>query len=226
MNLVLHYGDLVMIPKILHYIWLGGNKPDLISKCVSSMHTCLKDYQIIEWNENNIDTNEFNSTLKAFYKKCYDNKKYAFCVAVARLYILKKYGGVFVDADVEFIKNIPDNILEMPFVSVDRINKWIEPNCIWGCCKEDRLVNSLIRWFSNTLNISCDSYGKRWDFSMLMARFFLALGCDITGKYTTKFFDYMVYSDKYFCPKIEGQDDIKITDKTISIHHFCGTWRR
>jgi mannosyltransferase OCH1-like enzyme len=215
-----------MIPKILHYVWLGNNKSDLINTCISSMKKHLKDYRIIEWNENNINIDEFDDTLKKYYVHYYKIKKYAFCAAIARLHILKKYGGVFVDADVEFIKDIPKEMLNTPFVSVDRANKWIEPNCVWGCYKEDRLVNSLIRWLSNSMKTCGDYYGKKWDFSMLMAEFFIMLGCDISSKCNTKFFDYTVYSDKYFCPKIEGQDDIKITDDTISIHHFCGTWRK
>ena len=43
-----------MIPKIIHYVWVGGNpKPKNIQRCMKTWRKHLKDYKIIEWNENN-----------------------------------------------------------------------------------------------------------------------------------------------------------------------------
>lgn len=40
------------IPKIIHYCWfLGGNKPELLKKCINSWQKYMPDYQIKEWNE-------------------------------------------------------------------------------------------------------------------------------------------------------------------------------
>ena len=48
-----------MIPKIIHYVWVGGNpKPKNIQKCMKTWSKHLKDYQIIEWNESNFDIHE------------------------------------------------------------------------------------------------------------------------------------------------------------------------
>ena len=48
-----------MIPKKIHYIWLGNNKKDRVSKiCINSWKANLKGYEIIEWNESNLPINE------------------------------------------------------------------------------------------------------------------------------------------------------------------------
>ena len=45
-----------MIPKIIHYVWVGGNpKSKDIKRCMKTWKKHLKDYEIIEWNEENFD---------------------------------------------------------------------------------------------------------------------------------------------------------------------------
>ena len=45
-----------MIPKKIHYVWVGGKKkPRDIKRCIKSWEKKLKDYEIIEWNEKNYD---------------------------------------------------------------------------------------------------------------------------------------------------------------------------
>ena len=42
------------IPKIIHYVWMGGKeKPPKIKKCIKTWKKHLKDYEFIEWNEKN-----------------------------------------------------------------------------------------------------------------------------------------------------------------------------
>ena len=46
------------IPKKIHYVWVGGKeKPKDIQRCMKTWKKFLKDYEIIEWNENNFDIN-------------------------------------------------------------------------------------------------------------------------------------------------------------------------
>ena len=48
-----------MIPKKIHYIWVGNNpKSSLIEECIATWKNKLPDYEIIEWNENNFNVHE------------------------------------------------------------------------------------------------------------------------------------------------------------------------
>ena len=61
-----------MIPKKLHYIWLGKNsKPNLMDICINSWREKLPDYEIIEWNEDNLNFYE-EIERNSFLKECYN----------------------------------------------------------------------------------------------------------------------------------------------------------
>ena len=55
----------------------------------------------MEWNEHNYDISSNRYTREA-----YESKKWAFVTDYMRLDILDRFGGVYMDSDVEVIKNI------------------------------------------------------------------------------------------------------------------------
>lgn len=90
-----------MIPKIVHYCWFGGKeKPKSVIRFIEEWKKILVGYTFIEWNEENfpIDYNHYT-------KEAYDMKKYAFVSDVARVYALSKYGGIYLDTDIEIKKD-------------------------------------------------------------------------------------------------------------------------
>lgn len=93
-----------MIPKKIHYCWFGrGKKPKLAEKCIASWKKFCPDYELIEWNEDNYDV-----YTNAYTKYCYENKKWAFLSDYVRLDIIRQYGGIYFDTDVEVIKSFDD----------------------------------------------------------------------------------------------------------------------
>lgn len=91
-----------MIPKIIHYCWFGGNPlPEKEQKCIASWRTYCPDYEIIEWNENNFDINQ-----NMYIKQAADEKRWAFVSDFARLDIIYRLGGIYLDTDVEIIRNL------------------------------------------------------------------------------------------------------------------------
>lgn len=95
-----------MIPKKIHYCWFGGQeKPKLAQKCIASWHKFCRDYEIIEWNEDNFDIQKY-----PYAQYCFEQKKWAFLSDFARLVVVAEQGGLYFDTDVELIKN-PDGLL-------------------------------------------------------------------------------------------------------------------
>ena len=215
-----------MIPKILHYIWLGGKKPKVVEHCIKSFYKYLPDYKIIEWNESNIDTSNYHTLLKTLYKQFYDNKQYAYCSDIARLYLLKEYGGIYVDTDVEFIKHIPDTFLETPFTSKMAHNGVIAVGLIWGTEPNDRLVNKFIddyvqRFIINDLN------PNKFIFNQVVNRHFNHIKGFIYEQDVTQYIDgYHLYESKYFAPiSVSHKTNINnICKDTISIHYYSNLW--
>ena len=214
-----------MVPKVLHYIWIGGEKTDLANKCIESYHQYMPDYKIVEWNESNIDFNWLDDIGKKFYKDNYDNKKFAFCADLVRLYILKNFGGIYVDADVEFIKHLPDEFLSTPLIGRIKPRNTVCNGCLWGCEKDDKLVQALTKWFLHHISLGEKTHGHKWIFNTILKNFFELFGDDKNDKVIEEFHGYKIYPTEYFCPMDGLSFTTTLTDKTISIHHFELSWK-
>ncbi len=103
-----------MIPKKIHFIWLGKNSfPNLMDICINSWREKLSDYEIIEWNEENLDF--YNLIEKnRFLKECYKRKLWAFLSDYFRIKVLYENGGIYLDTDMQIIKNL-DPLLKNDF---------------------------------------------------------------------------------------------------------------
>jgi mannosyltransferase OCH1-like enzyme len=88
-----------MIPKILHYCWYGGEKPEDMKKYIEGWRRLLPEWRFVEWNESNTDLQSC-----AFVKEAYEKKGYAFVSDFARLDALFAQGGVYLDTDTELLK--------------------------------------------------------------------------------------------------------------------------
>lgn len=217
-----------MIPKILHYIWLGGKKTPLVAKCISSFYKYLPDYEIKEWNEKNIDISNYSPMLKKKWEESYNENKFAYCSDITRLYIMKEYGGIYVDTDVEFIKPLPDSFLEKSFLCRIHPAQEICNGCIWGCEPGDTLASGSILWFERKLedSDSYPKYGRGWIYNHVLEKYFELFGYDKSNKETQDIIDYRIYPTDYFNPKsvFSHSSDVPTTENTISIHHYEKSW--
>ena len=94
------------IPKIIHYCWFGGKPlPADCEKLIATWKKYLPDYKIMAWNETNFDV-----TASEYVRAAYDAGKYAFVSDCARLFALKKYGGIYLDTDIEVVHSF-DSLL-------------------------------------------------------------------------------------------------------------------
>ena len=90
------------IPRVIHYFWLGGNeKPDSVKKCIESWKKNCPDFEIKEWNESNYDIHKH-----PYMEKAYAEKKWAFVPDYGRLDVMHQYGGIYMDTDVEVLKDL------------------------------------------------------------------------------------------------------------------------
>lgn len=215
-----------MIPKIIHYCWFGRNPlPTDAVKCIESWKKYCPDYEIKEWNEDNYDVNCIKYVAQA-----YKAKKYAFVSDVARFQILYQYGGCYFDTDVEIIKPI-DSI--------------VEKGAFFGCenwAIEGRKKNALM--VAPGLGMGAEArtpfYKEMLDLykSLSFYKEDGSLNMKTIVDYTTdKLKDHgmqdvdvlqcingiYIYPKDYFCP-LDHVNDLLITENTVSIHNYTGTW--
>ena len=206
------------IPKTIHYCWFGrGPKPELAKKCIESWKKYCPDYEIIEWNEDNFDIRSMTFTEEA-----YRSKKYAFVTDYVRLYVMYTYGGIYMDTDVEVIKNL-DDVLHYQafsgFESVDRV-----PTGIMAFEKGMPLLQELIDYYDNRHFLNHDGEMDMTTNVEIITNILSSHGLLLNGQF--QIVDgFALFPPDYFCPKDLQTLDVNITKNTYTIHHFNGSWQ-
>lgn len=93
-----------IIPKIIHQIWLGPNDmPDLYKYFQSTWKENHPGWEIKVWKDFDIIKENFENV--DLYLK---SRSYQEASDIARYEILKKYGGLYIDTDIECFANFDD----------------------------------------------------------------------------------------------------------------------
>lgn len=198
-----------MIEKKIHYCWFGNNKKsDLILRCMKSWKEYCPDCEIIEWNENNFDINS-----NTYVKEAYNSKRWAFVSDYVRLWAVYHYGGIYLDTDVELIKNID----------------FIFSNNCFFCKENDELFNTGLGFgavaYNPIIKALLDDY-ENIHFKLKNGKFDLT-PCPQRNSSIIYSFDtskYISYSKEYFCPLNYDTKELTITDETVAIHWFGESW--
>ena len=218
------------IPKIIHLCWFGkGEYPALARMCIDSWHKFLPDYEIKIWNEETFDINSNEYTRMAYGKK-----KWAFVSDYVRLKALYEEGGVYMDTDLEVIKNFTYLLENRKFVS-----SYIEGGLITaGFIASEphhRFIKEIKDYYDNQANNIKD--GKTVDlvmnpliFSYIAKRqygFSVGERQYITDELTILPLEYfMPYRKVPFGKNKYAHSKYKLTSNTYTIHHDMGSWAK
>lgn len=212
-----------MIPKKIHYCWFGGKElPREAKECIASWKKNMPEYEIIEWNETNVDLN-----VCEYVKEAYARNKWAFVSDYFRFQILYEYGGVYFDTDVKVLKPLDAILDNGPFFGRETkrdgglvasgLGMAIEPkNEIYKEMLEMYHSESFYNYDGSEnlktvvqrLTEVLTKYGYRQDEE------YMKIQC-VNGIY--------IYPEEYFCPM--GYNGITdITDNTYTIHLYNASW--
>lgn len=214
-----------MIPKIIHYCWFGRNPlPPLAKKCIASWKKHLPEYEIKEWNEDNFDVN-----IIPYTKEAYSAKKYAFVSDYARFWILYQYGGLYFDTDVEIIRPMDKIIERGAFMGLERdyipgatAQCAVAPGLGLGCNPGLGLYKEIIDFYSTIHFINDDNSYNQTTVVQYTTDLLIKNGLE-KRKGIQKVGEIYIYPKEYFNP-ISQNFKLQITENTVSIHHYAGSW--
>ena len=199
-----------MIPKIIHYCWFGEKSiPEEQLKFINKWKEVCPDWEIILWNENN-----FNIDSILFTQKAYELKKYAFVSDYVRVWALNKFGGVYLDTDVELKKNI-DCFLKYDAFSCFETEGIPFTSAVWGSQKNHSLLKKLLNYYQNK------------EFSLSESPNTLLIGNILEKKFNINPLDNInqigsdgvnsihIFSSNYFCLDLP---------ENYASHHFFDSW--
>ena len=215
-----------LIPKTIHYCWFGGNPlPIQYKEWMKSWKKFCPDYEIVEWNEDNYDVHK-NQYISGAYKA----KKWAFVSDYARLDIIYEHGGIYLDTDVELIKNL-DNLLYAKGFMAFELNNWIDTGLGFGAIKQLPIIGKMRYIYNEERFIDFDNHQDFLEkYRHGQVKYCTDYQTEILEKYglerdSFKFqqiAELQIYPVPVLCGLVGSQ--LVLDDNTYSIHHYAASW--
>lgn len=208
-----------MIPKTIHYCWLGGaKKTKLAKKCIKSWKKYCPDYKIVEWNESNLDI----SSMPLYTRQAYEQKKWGFVPDYIRCKIVHDNGGFYFDTDVQIVKSLNsllDNNAVFGFEDIGRINLGHG----FGAQKGANILREIMAQYENRSFLLEDGSIDYTPSPEINSQIFIDKGMAKNNE--RQIIDNcLILPTEYFCPKSYQTGITTVTSNTLSIHHFDGSW--
>lgn len=207
-----------MIPKILHYVWVGDKeKPATVKEYIESWKKYCPNYQIIEWNNE-----KFQQIDNKFATQAYENKKWAFVSDYLRLYALYNYGGIYLDTDVEITQNIDKFLIHDFFTGFEKYENNIScVTALMGAKKHSPIIKDLLDYYKDKDFITSEGLDMTPNTKIISEYFQKNFGLQNSNSGEIKVIlqeNSVIYPYYYFCKKEEKHSE------NYAIHHFDGSW--
>lgn len=205
--------------KYVHYCWFGKNPlPKLAKKCIKSWEKYLPDYEIIEWNESNVDLNAC-----PFIKEAYENKKWAFVADYARTVALYNMGGIYFDTDMLVTKPIDFLLDKETFLGME--DSFLVNSAVWGTSKpKSYFAKEMLEFYESQDGFDVNNMFK-YSIPRIMTKLLYKYGFDHTSN-DIQHLDHniTIYPREYFYPLSFDFKDNLFTENTCMIHYFDASW--
>jgi len=177
----------------------------------------MPDWQIMEWNESNYDV-----TKAAYLREAYEARKWAFASDYARFDILRQYGGVYLDTDVELLKPIPEWVLQDRAFTGMESGGFVNPGLIFGCSPNLPVLDAIMDsydgdYFPADGQIVPKTVNQRVTAILELEGFRRE---DVIQRVA----GLTIYPSEYFCGYDQDIHEPRITENTISRHHYAHSW--
>lgn len=204
------------IPKIIHYFWFGNHElPILEQKCIRSWSERCPDYKIKRWDESNYDIFQ-----NLYIKQAYEAQKWGFVSDYARLDILYRYGGIYLDTDVEVLKSFDSLLKLQSFIGFESKNL-VATGLGIGARKNHPFIKRLMDDYSNRKFLLEDNTYDMTPCPIIQTETFKKYGLKLNNK-IQKVMDVTVLPAECLSP--DNNMIPHITSNTFTLHHFSGSW--
>ncbi|MDR1216923.1 MAG: hypothetical protein LBK25_09590 [Treponema sp.] len=232
--------------KIIHRIFFDfDNHGDPFLPYLKTWERELSDFKIMQWNKNNLPLD-----LNNYTRYMTETKNHAFLSDYFRCWLLQKYGGVYLDADIEVLNGV---IIRKIYEEAQKTNEYtlfigIESKrsgrltahsmgVKYGETHE--LLQFLMSLYEMVFTTSMRHIIKKFPIPDLMSLFFWDFEENERFSLIKKgcFFDYnapfiakkiKIYTQDYFSPVTKYNNRMMISafsENTCLCHHFAATWK-
>jgi hypothetical protein len=213
-----------MIPKRLHYVWVGGQLPDKQRAFIDTWRETNPHYELVEWNECNIDMK-----LPAI-ARAYARRRWSTVADIARLIAVYEHGGIYFDTDFQVYQPL-DSVLAhrcfFVFQHEQHPTDWVA-NGVFGAEAGHPFVKRAI---SAVLQLKPVPFGLDRPTKYgpkLITRLLREQGLRHYSPQGVHVDDIFIYPKTAFFPFAYGEDfsDSHIRDDTLAAHFWEKSWSK
>ncbi len=210
--------DKPVIPGIIHGIWFSDNPmPELYLRCLESWKKYAPDLDIRIW-----DLNSYKPDRCLFFKQAVEDENWAFASDYARADLLRRYGGIYMDLDVEMLRPIDDLLYNDAFMSFESLDR-IECGSGMGATAGHPILQEICESYENRPYFKEDG---TWDNSTCPVRYTQVIekhGLEKNGGF--QFVDDItIYPFEVLTGKSFDTGIIYQTPLSYTVHHHNGSW--
>jgi len=193
-----------MIPKIIHYIWVGSSEmPERNRQLIEKNTHLCPEYKIKIWGESDLPS------MTGFPERAYYDKKWAFVSDYFRFQLLLQHGGIYLDTDMELLKPLDDLLYSPGFSGYNQEADYIYCGII-GSTPGHPFIKDIL-----------DAYDR-----LHIGEYPTSPEMMTNAYKRNSEIDFQIYPASYFYPLQAGE---KLTQKKIehayATHHWDESWR-
>ena len=204
------------IPRILHYAWFGNNAiPQEHQEYIAGWKRLCPDYEIICWNEDNYDVKK-----NRYMYQAYKEKKWGFVPDYLRKDVIYKYGGIYLDTDVEMIRPLDELLYQYGFCGFEgnRVAFGLGFGAVPGLPIIREMRDAYDNMTFEFLPRDKMSIGPDYETRQLEKH-----GLRLNGEYQS-IAGLTVYPTEVLSGTIPYTGESIVTSVTYTVHHYAGSW--
>jgi hypothetical protein len=207
-----------MIPGIVHAIWFSGEPmPELYTRCLESWKKFAPNLDIRIWN---LKTYKPDHCL--FFEQAIEHGNWAFASDYARADLLRRYGGIYMDLDVEMLRPIDDLLYNDAYMSFESLSR-IECGSGMGAGPDHPVIREICESYEIRPYLKADG---TWDNSTCPVRYTQVIekhGLKKNGGFQSVE-DITIYPFEVLTGKSFDTGIIYNTGLSYTVHHHNGSW--
>lgn len=190
--------------------------PKLAKKCIKTWKQKCPQYVIKRWDENNFDIKSH-----PFLQSAYEAKAWAFVSDYVRLKVVYDYGGIYLDTDVELLRNL-DFLRDYGFyIGIQQYQNLCNTGLGFGAERKNDIVQKMLKKYDGM--IFSEDEKKKMACPYLNSSVLAELGFSYVDE-AKEIKNGIILPSCFMDPIAPGGSKDLLCDKTISLHHYMASW--